>query len=576
VTEASSESADSSSESTDTTSASSVSVAKSSSSSLSAMSSNTYCGRLNACGIWLQGAFNGKWIGVNTCLKVPESKVYYIGFGADNDIKLYLDGNLLPYSRDHGHSAGTQSEIFLDWKVYPQYLSAGNHILTIEAINGDHQKAVGVEVYNNTADELQNGTVNTIYSTVNLMDGRAYDTYVKNGNGTIIKRRFTCPINFNVCSDTLGCPAIPNGTVLNPYITGYLGNWLPWKQMVWLSDRSGQSLTSTPTASPNIRNNGHLASFVAYWTYNSGWNISTNTNWVTSSITTIYDQFSQEQETKDALGRYSSARYGYKSSLPVAVGANMRQREIFYDGFDDYKFNNLCMDSLPCQPDEFNIYKILGSDYASHLNTTDAHSGNYSLKLEDQLILNTYVFPYEHGPGIYLKNNDAGEYYRTPDAWLGLRGFCPVNDKRYVFSVWVKDGQPSSTSIGITLNINGTDITTLTKKATVEGWKLVEGVLDIPTLATGNSDMLPLSVILTGGANVLIDDIRIFPYDGQLKTFTYDEKTLRLMAEMDENNYATFYEYDDEGSLVRVKKETERGIMTIKENRSAYRKNIAP
>jgi hypothetical protein len=44
------------------------------------------------------------------------------------------------------------------------------------------------------------------------------------------------------------------------------------------------------------------------------------------------------------------------------------------------------------------------------------------------------------------------------------------------------------------------------------------------------------------------------------------------MAELDENNFATFYEYDDEGSLVRVKKETERGIMTIKENRSSYKK----
>jgi len=45
------------------------------------------------------------------------------------------------------------------------------------------------------------------------------------------------------------------------------------------------------------------------------------------------------------------------------------------------------------------------------------------------------------------------------------------------------------------------------------------------------------------------------------------------MAELDENNFATFYEYDDEGGLVRMKKETERGIMTIKENRSAAKRN---
>ena len=52
----------------------------------------------------------------------------------------------------------------------------------------------------------------------------------------------------------------------------------------------------------------------------------------------------------------------------------------------------------------------------------------------------------------------------------------------------------------------------------------------------------------------------------------YNPVNLRLMAELDENNYATFYEYDDDGTLIRVKKETERGIQTIKESRSALLK----
>jgi hypothetical protein len=40
------------------------------------------------------------------------------------------------------------------------------------------------------------------------------------------------------------------------------------------------------------------------------------------------------------------------------------------------------------------------------------------------------------------------------------------------------------------------------------------------------------------------------------------------VAELDERNYATLYEYDEEGKLIRVKKETEKGIMTIKENKN--------
>ena len=53
-----------------------------------------------------------------------------------------------------------------------------------------------------------------------------------------------------------------------------------------------------------------------------------------------------------------------------------------------------------------------------------------------------------------------------------------------------------------------------------------------------------------------------------MKSFVYDPITLRLMAEMDERNYATFYEYDEEGALTRVKKETVRGVKTIQESRN--------
>jgi hypothetical protein len=57
-----------------------------------------------------------------------------------------------------------------------------------------------------------------------------------------------------------------------------------------------------------------------------------------------------------------------------------------------------------------------------------------------------------------------------------------------------------------------------------------------------------------------------------MKSYAYDPITLRLMAEMDENNYASFYEYDQEGNLMRVKKETENGISTLKESRSSIKK----
>ncbi|WP_315820243.1 hypothetical protein [Paraflavitalea speifideaquila] len=115
------------------------------------------------------------------------------------------------------------------------------------------------------------------------------------------------------------------------------------------------------------------------------------------------------------------------------------------------------------------------------------------------------------------------------------------------------------------VSLNGTNlISSINKWPVIEGWKRVE----IPFALA--SSAVSFTLQLTGmGSTIYVDDIRIHPFDGQMKSYTYDASSQRLMAEMDENNFATFYEYDDEGILVRVKKETERGIMTIRETRSS-------
>lgn len=224
-----------------------------------------------------------------------------------------------------------------------------------------------------------------------------------------------------------------------------------------------------------------------------------------------------------------------------------------------------------CDVGEFDIRKALGSGYVARLDPNDAHSGKYSLKLTSPITLNTWQFDNEHMPGIYLSNNPNGEFYRSVTPWLGLWGFAPMDFKRYVFSAWVKDGYPLTTSNGgIQVTINGAPFEQpLVRKATVEGWKLVEGTFVTPSNPNG---LTQISLTISGPSNLKIDDIRIFPFDAQIKTFSYDDVTLRLMGELDENNYATFYEYDSEGSLTRVKKETERGILTIKESKTGYKK----
>ena len=103
----------------------------------------------------------------------------------------------------------------------------------------------------------------------------------------------------------------------------------------------------------------------------------------------------------------------------------------------------------------------------------------------------------------------------------------------------------------------------------IDGWQRVTGQFTIP--ANAGSMRIVLKNKSTD-LNSYFDDVRVHPQQSNLKSFVYDPLSQRLMAELDENNYATFYEYDLEGGLVRVKKETERGVYTIQETRSGNSK----
>ncbi len=139
----------------------------------------------------------------------------------------------------------------------------------------------------------------------------------------------------------------------------------------------------------------------------------------------------------------------------------------------------------------------------------------------------------------------------------------------YVVSAWVKDANAAASAIDFDkprLQVHsGTNVTTLTAKGQIiDGWQRIEQVvyLDDAALQT-----MFLRLKCETGGDCYFDDIRIHPVDGSMISYVYDPLTLRLVAELDERNYAKIYEYDEQGKLVRVKKETEKGIMTIQETR---------
>lgn len=155
--------------------------------------------------------------------------------------------------------------------------------------------------------------------------------------------------------------------------------------------------------------------------------------------------------------------------------------------------------------------------------------------------------------------------------------FAPESGKRYWVSAWVKEGlsnqvksyEKSSVRIKFVGSID--QFVFRPSGEIIDGWQKVVGEFIVPDNV---SEMqVSLKNEHSGEVDVFFDDIRIHPFNASMKSYVYDPKTLWLVAELDDNNYATFYEYDYEGQLIRIKKETSRGIRTIQESRSSNPKN---
>lgn len=173
-------------------------------------------------------------------------------------------------------------------------------------------------------------------------------------------------------------------------------------------------------------------------------------------------------------------------------------------------------------------------------------------------------------------------YRSTCDGCLPL--FTPKVGEEYLVSAWVaNDGSIANNSeinnaeIEVTLSDGSTTVESFTltpEGPVIEGWQRISGKIAVSD-ANGTISQFNINFrnTATQTDELFVDDIRIHPNICNAKSYVYDPYSARLMAELDENNYALFYEYDDEGLLVRIKRETEKGIVTIQEGRTVTKPN---
>lgn len=225
------------------------------------------------------------------------------------------------------------------------------------------------------------------------------------------------------------------------------------------------------------------------------------------------------------------------------------------------------------------IYQISADMYNSFsLTTSNPNQTSVSTAYAFSIVTNAAAINYKN------LSTSNGCTYTTPvpaDATMLNPLFAFPANVKMVFSAWVNENpdagsnglagtQVSYTHNQVLINDGDQTITLQPSGPIIEGWQRYEGVFTPSTTHTGGG----ISFVNNSSKTIYFDDIRIHPFSADMKSYIYDPVNLRLIAELDGNNYASFYEYDEDGTLVRTKAETRQGIKTIKETRSAKQKNI--
>lgn len=278
--------------------------------------------------------------------------------------------------------------------------------------------------------------------------------------------------------------------------------------------------------------------------------------WRKSEITTRFDRYGSPIEMRDIIGNYTSSisiTNTKISDLPIARVTNANATDVVFDGFEVYTY-------YPVVNSTYFTFQIPNSN---SLVSTVRHSGKTSLKLTASQSASYTSTTVANCAFDEIPNTDL------PAGYLDGRNCnCPPplfnpNPGDYIFGAWVKQtGTGATVKVIVGTGGSASTYTAVKTGPVIEGWQRVEGTCTIPTAP------IQVSLKLENGssADAYFDDFRLHPFMSDMSTVVYDPASLIPLATHDQNNYTTFYNYDENLQLVRIKVETIEGIKTVSEN----------
>lgn len=368
--------------------------------------------------------------------------------------------------------------------------------------------------------------------------------------------------------------------LFNKYVLGEKGNF---------REAAGYTYQAPRKYSNNhVRRDGVFQSYASPWSLSYQQTIGTcnmddyalvwtnNTNWQKVKEVTRYSPYGMPLEEKDAANTYSTALYGYNHSLPVAVGSNAKYNQMRYYNFED------ALQYLNTNQTSLGIWGLLPPTNGSYGFLNSSYGRTYARPVSNNIFVKNGAIYTNTGPtginshtGLYCLASGLGSSSVSAELKLGNVADYPSQGdlpNHCYASLWARTATSVPSAGSLLIRAVRADGTSQNFKAfaqktnSIDGWAKYEGRIDMKALAGF------VEFFLLIGDDIYVDDVRICPDRANMKSFAYNLSNLRLMAELDENNFATFYEYDQEGVLVRVKKETERGILTVNEHRKSNAK----
>ncbi|MCQ2082572.1 MAG: hypothetical protein MJZ11_13035 [Lachnospiraceae bacterium] len=166
----------------------------------------------------------------------------------------------------------------------------------------------------------------------------------------------------------------------NPYLTGEKGNYRVKRSWVYQTPR----LQSNYNRNTNIRKDGTFADFSSFYkntnnSYLKDWEKDTY-GWTFASEVTKFSPYGFELESRDALGRYSAAEYGYNFTLPIAVSANSQYTQLGVINFEDVNLN-----------DENYVPHFSFENVEENIDSEHSHTGNNSVKVGKNADISTEI-----------------------------------------------------------------------------------------------------------------------------------------------------------------------------------------